>query len=908
MLRLAFLFLLAVISNLDPAASLAAEQVQPPTFSLSALDIKVDYYEKSEAEQFVIVGEATFETPDHSEPLCVYVPLADSNFSPNLVATQYLKLAAPLDDSNLNNTTRIDVNPTSPDQKFDNVESGVYRFRPVSPQTKFTFTARFPKSQHKNISNVFFDGFHPIPLSRCVDSAKGKSPIYLAQKSTLKSLNIRAPDQFKVVTPYLAPGNLTEENPDFNRIGFALLQGYRDYTFKVQDVTITVHYTSDDFEELFDTIRNGMVVMQRMFGRFPYPTLHVVESTQLESAEIPGIVTINKPQQIVFDKFQKGVLNWRHWAAINLLALQWYGAAIKIGNENDQWLTKAIVDYATYQTLFQIPKRYDLFNYLTVDSLTLSLNYSEAEHLAAALLNKQDRNAQILNEDLTAHDSFVNQHPYLYVKGSLSLRHAAAYADTAKFRGFLRQFTQRNMFGSFTPKSFLQDVERLPSPLSPLIKQDVAQILKEWWTKPGWPDFAYEKIESEKLPDGRWLNKVKIKQTNKMHVPAFVRLTDELGFSSNMWTPWKENQSEDIELSFVTSGEGKDLEIDPDRDFYDENRLNNRNKIPSLNFFPGSATTLRDDGYTLFYLLYPFRRPGENLSIGMFSALFRHVDRSLLFRFEKELSSGRTGYSLFQDTKIAPLSLNVELSAVQTYDKYRTISLALLKNPFIEKWNSLSGGFVLRHKRIDDVAGSDHFTYSFNTQYQTQNEQSFCNALLKGEYEASFKDPTVDFSYERSKGLFQGSCKATSTVEGVLRLFRGKVRFEGEVPDNAFFDPENLEEARLRLDVNELALSSDIFAQGLDLFLPLAVPLPSQMLILNRNVRFRLFYDQGQALDLHQRYRGAGFGFVLPFGGEFSGSGSLQITRVNFFTILYSSVNDEVDRRPRILFDLTGEY
>ena len=72
-------------------------------------------------------------------------------------------------------------------------------------------------------------------------------------------------------------------------------------------------------------------------------------------------------------------------------------------------------------------------------------------------------------------------------------------------------------------------------------------------------------------------------------------------------------------------------------------------------------------------------------------------------------------------------------------------------------------------------------------------------------------------------------------------------------------------------------------------------------------MRWRLYYDLGIASKEHKSYRSAGFGFLLPFGGDLSGAGSLALTRLSILVIAFNDLAGVKERKPMVTIDLTGE-
>jgi hypothetical protein len=72
-------------------------------------------------------------------------------------------------------------------------------------------------------------------------------------------------------------------------------------------------------------------------------------------------------------------------------------------------------------------------------------------------------------------------------------------------------------------------------------------------------------------------------------------------------------------------------------------------------------------------------------------------------------------------------------------------------------------------------------------------------------------------------------------------------------------------------------------------------------------MRWRVYYDLGVAGREHFSYRSAGFGFLLPFGGDLSGAGSLALTRLSILVIAFNDVGGVKERKPMVTIDLTGD-
>jgi len=158
--------------------------------------------------------------------------------------------------------------------------------------------------------------------------------------------------------------------------------------------------------------------------------------------------------------------------------------------------------------------------------------------------------------------------------------------------------------------------------------------------------------------------------------------------------------------------------------------------------------------------------------------------------------------------------------------------------------------------------------------------------------------------YERVSGMGQVRCNLSKQTSFVMRGFRGTNRIIGTAPRNANFWPQNLDEARVRIDVpiSDPHLSLNSF--GGDLLFPFIFPFDVHSYILTKKMKMKLFYDFGEGDET--TYRAAGMGLIFPIGGDVSGVGQLSITKLSILGVLYQSLNDE-EFDQSILFDISGK-
>jgi hypothetical protein len=81
------------------------------------------------------------------------------------------------------------------------------------------------------------------------------------------------------------------------------------------------------------------------------------------------------------------------------------------------------------------------------------------------------------------------------------------------------------------------------------------------------------------------------------------------------------------------------------------------------------------------------------------------------------------------------------------------------------------------------------------------------------------------------------------------------------------------------------------------------LPLPSALFTVNRQMRFRMFYDYGESKHPDNHYKDAGVGVWVPFGGDLVGKGSVQLLNLSVLAVLYRETNETKSFKPGIVFD-----
>lgn len=768
---------------------------------------------------------------------------------------------------------------------------------------ELSFESQVPRLAQADDNDWYFDGFYPLMLSQCPSEPNRSDYFQLEPKQSFQT-TINYPSSWNLA----APGNRQKPGSYFLRgreYVFGLGKNFKTTTLNVSGVEIEVNFRNPDFLQLLPTIQQAMLSHTYWFGPLPLKRLVILETSDLQRSGQPGIIAFNRPKQSLFKSLEAQWLNWRHWVMANMLATQWYGAFIGTANPDDSWLLVGAADFATLEALESLSVRSNFFNSYESGQQLLVFTYPQMQSLSAAMLRRSVPLATLTDESFTSHP-YVDQNPLLFVRHALALRQMMAISGETAFATYFKQLTQKNIGGNITPKSIRSSLSEPTAPFSAEHKTLLTKNLTDWWSSEGWPDIELSKFSSAAKANGKWTAHVEVIQSGELQMPVLICVTDT---ENNYYFTRVEHPGADGRwiAEIETDFKPVKVEIDPNREIFDAERFNNSSDRTQIKFFPGNAKTLEDDAYTLFWLPYPFRRPGEAVSIGIMASVFRYLNSSLLLRLEGSPSDKKAGFLARKEFHFPGNALNGSLMASQNYEGYRLMEASIDRSPVWRYAAPLSIGVRARHRQIVGQKESPHVTGAAALEVGTGNFIQPCRLTLAAEQEHAPKQlASSKHSYSRSTGTVSGECQSSGGVALFSRAFAGQLLGESP-PDLAFFLPQDLKEARIRMDLKGIAGVDKIYSSSNDLFLPFVIPFPGDTLILSRRIKFRTFYDFGRSINDATEYRAGGLGIDLPFGGDLAAVGSFSLTRLSLLSVLYSKAGDEVSRRPRILFDLTGE-
>lgn len=897
-------------------------QASSPDVELSAKVFSPLGEETSDVSSFIVSGSVVIENwAPKNNRYCIVIPFNSPFYGENRAFLRHFEVIQPKKtrENFFGGKTQLQFeNPSA--IKLEQLLPEVFEIKFLDQNKssiKIKFESHVPRLPHSDNSEWFFDGFYPHHLDKCPseEDIKSKRESFITDIRKIKT-RIEVPSGwsfFGVGKAERSGSGTSIFTSEFSAKSyvFAIGKGFKKFFFYADRVKVSAYYKTPDFEEQILTIKQAVSSFEKWFGKFPFPELVVIESSELQSSSIPGIVAFNQPKQQVFQWLQSDLLNWKHWIMVSLIGSQWYGTAISIESPEDSWLNAGIVDFVTGEVLNDFPSRLNLINTYDSGFKHFSFNYSQLQDLTAALLNQQDSKSILTNEDFISYEGINEQHPLLFVKQTQMLKFLKSVVGQATFSEFLRKTTDHFMYKKITPKNFVQFLKDERQCFSEKKTKELTAYLTDWWTKEGWADFKVKKFEKEKLDDGRWMVKAEIERNGSLRIPikAFVVDVDDQmhPMSTDELKEETSETSNNTKFTTIIDNKPDSVEADPYRELFDADRFNNSSNYPSFKLFPGNAKTFSDKDYTILWAPYVFRRPGEPGSIGLQLVLLKYIQSSFFLNVEAAPRDKLLAFIATERAKLSFLDLRASLTAKQKYDNSRVIELALDRSPFLIKEPKFGVGLRFRNRQTLGQPKETHYSLGVGSSLSSIRKDARLNYDLNYEFERVPDGFARNFDYRRDIWILDSNLNIYKGFDFSFRAFWGKVMYAGEVPTNILFNPEDVKEARVRLDVGGLERVEELGAINNNLLLPLYLPLPGDTLILSRQLRWKIFYDYGDSQRPKNYYKAGGLGIILPFGGDFIGMGSLAITKLSLLTVLYSNVNGEVSREPRILFDMAGE-
>ena len=766
------------------------------------------------------------------------------------------------------------------------------------------------KGSSKN-GNILFNGFYPLPLSTCDQKALANNPQFLTESMPIKVISKNSSNWLAIGPgPGAHKGPIDQEfSIDGDRFSLILVKNIHLHELHENLLGFKVHlYFRNPIKgSLIRTIFQALRSHQKWFSSYPYQSLTIVETENLLTADLPGLIAINQPRQLVFNYLQDSLLNWKHWVLSTLLAAQWYGASTRVYNPEDFWLLGGICDFATLMFLKADGSRFNLFNNYDSDFNWLSLNYLQVQDMTASLLFKDLPYMALTDSKLQTKRSGSSQNPLLFIKQALTMRYLRSMMGPETLQNFLQAFTRKYAYKSLKPLDFYTGLRDLSYGVANSGRQRIAHYLKSWWSLRGWPDYSIDEFSKTQLSTGKWLAKAVVKSHGNFELPTQVRFEDKGGSYYYVTSKQPDLSQNRWLITTITDLEPVDVSIDPNHHMYDSNRFDNQASAPGISLFPVGSNTISDDSYTSVWVPYLFRRPGEATSIAVQVALFRYLQSGIFGKIEYSPGSKKLAFLMSYEHSFKNAGLASEFAILQTYSQVRTSKISLYSQPRHEHINAKA---AVKYRQIVGIKESFHPTLSLGVDLNIPSPLAACKIKALNEVEHAPAIRADGIHYHRMTSLWTIPCSLSKKSSYTMRSFHGILaKQRGYLPYFSLFRVNQLDELGVRIDEDDLPLLDRVIGLNQDILLPFWLPFVEKAMILSNRLKFRIFHDiGGRSLKYHDSYEAAGLGFVLPFGGDIVGFGALTISKLSILGVLHSRKGTSISRKPRILFDLSGKF
>jgi hypothetical protein len=826
---------------------------------------------------------------------CIYLPFSDPNFFENRVSFRHFDqfIGTKGDRTQGELSSSIDGFEADPNHPY------LVHLPQATTKIKLRFESRLKLPVIRRPNDILLDGFHPIPSKSCTPTGE------ILRENARISAKLSTSARWQLAGPNIARNSdFTNFSVESTHLAIFMLRNYQQLVDDSQSPTIRVHYQSPEFPQVLGSIRAAIAANQSWFSPYPYGDLTVIETSQLQTPGLPAIVTVNRPQQEAFQKIQYSWLNWTHWITISAVSSQWFGTWIKPASKNDFWVANGFIDYITHEAIARVPNRNNIFNSLD-HRLPVRLNYRQFQDINAHSLKKVAPYLKLTNEQLVSTSPFDKQPPLQFIRFAILLRQLRFVAGEQAFKSHLSFFAKRATSNPLSAQGFVDSFADSNSPLPAETRNRLVRLLKQWLTQPDWPDLKLEPFESQQLDDGTFTTALTAKQISGFDVYADLKVSLAAGIQKPAHL---ESTSSVASAELITNSEIRSVELDPDRHSYDADRFNNTNRLPRIEFFPGTVDTLPDDAILVAWLPYAKRLPGDPWMLGLHSNIVKYLNSGVDITLERSPENQKSEYSLSWQSAASGSPTAYAAKLRKRLDGRLTLEAALTRGPISFAAVTASGTLALRQRSVLGLTSTKK--YSASARGTARYSASRCIIGGDAEHEVGIPDDQVA-PFQRDIALLFSRCRPFGAVGTAIRAFSGRLK----APDSSaaeqtlLFRITDTEEANIRLDSGNLSPVDSILSINLDLDFPLSPTAFGQSFFVSNRIRGRLFIDRGFAETRDNEtltLTSAGTGVTIPFGGDLAGIGALTFTQASLLVANYRQVNDEISKSPSLLFDLTG--
>ncbi len=786
-----------------------------------------------------------------------------------------------------------------PSRHLVNLSRSLIRIDQFKPGMTISFVAHLPRWNASVQQMWYFNDFYPVPLVHC-PSPDEDAMNY--QRDLASTIHVET----KVAKPWVAYHPATRQGHSLvlhgAKFSAVLARGLKNFEAKIGDSELSVVYYSAGFDQLIPQIIDLFRRTKYLLGPYPYGRLVVAETEDLEKSLTPGIITINRERQKSVNDPSSSMLNWNIWQIANFIPTQWFGVGLYPRSMREFWFHKGYADAIAFVLLKDSHNVSNLFAAGQGEAPLFNFDYRQAQDLVAGGLTFLQPFNALTNKDGITIDSLDEQHSLGYIRHALALRYLYWYIGSESFLQITQGFLESRQGQPASGREFIAYLDGLSTADSARVKD----IILQWWSQDRWPDFFLKDVE-ESEPSGKGIHaEVFLGHDDDYKIPVDVEVVDIQG---RRYLQRASPRGPDLVATFDLAAPLSTVDINPTRELFDADRFNNSNRSYNLNVFPGQARTFPDDQLTLLWLPLIMKLPGEPLSILVTGQAFQYIQSSYTMLASYVPSEGRLGFQGYFLTDIPRFGLFTVVNATQDFGAVfkgeRLIDVGLYRAPLITKDPNIELGVRARSRQILGWSDSLHQTIALRLKI-VPNSPGTCNYEVKSDLESTPSRTKAGFQYQRNFLSTKSNCRIGS-IDWGGRIFAGSLSGSGDVPNNVRFLPQNVDEARVRIDSPTIAPRDNIASLGIDLLWAAQLPLPETMFFIPRESRFRAFYDVAAVSKPVDTIKDGGLGLLVPIGGDAVGKNSISVLQLSALMVLYREIEGKADYRPGLLIDFLGK-
>ncbi len=834
----------------------------------------------------IVRGTFNFYKNTNQQDVCFLIPTSKVE---NPIHRSLLQRLRAFEKTSDENQHLLDFAATS--TSYSSIHGNILRFNKSNDlKIEFSFVTRYESKQSQE---WFYQRSLPLPLLDCPNDLNPRYNL----SPTHFSVQISTPEKWNLIAPNHESFNTKtyRSEIDGQEFSFVLFKSNLYHNLSSLDGNLRI-YSETLNPEFLLSLAQVYQYLKQLFGPLPSKRLTIVESSSLHLKNAPGLITISKPRQKIFESLQKKYLNWEYWVLASKMAQQWYGKAIQASRPEESWFIDGMSEFATSEAFRNNPRRANIFNSWDQDFSYFAFNYEQFLNFSTSWLFQKNFYAK--QDNIKEHSSPDSA----YLKNVLALKQLQYTMGTNHFQALIKSFTQENLNKTIGPDDFIRKLrshsERAES------QNNITQQMKNWWSDSNWVKLKMLDFDTKQIDSNKWHTKITFQKNIHLTIPLQIEGYDGKKQLSYLDAP--ANAEGIVNTDILTDFKPQALHLDPHHEIFQIDRFESSSDGAHFDVIPGSGHTFSDQNYTILWAPIAMRNPGEQTSLGIKLHVLKYLQSSFDMTAETMPSNHTGAYQFNLQRNLLDLEAKLKGSTSLDYYGKQLSSIGLIKTVNASSQSLTLSGHINNRRTVG--------------QPKTAHQSLLLGSTLDG-WTWSHWSPTLALSIESSPGNNQDihvyhrtiinpqlSFHPNSLLNLNLKTFIGRVYSRKLHSTSPLFRVNDSSEAGLRIDDRNLSLTKRIDAATLEGITPLPIPHVASSIFLLSKLRLKLFYDIGFVGNWAPatRLSASGASLVLPLGGDVMGAGTLVLSNFSLTGVFFTEIFGERSYKPRWLFNLSG--